>query len=226
MAEAPHPSALPTDILLLTYIEVQYNMYAEEIGLFNLWSEIMAYRPTDFRKGLKVIYKGQPFEIIEVQMSLRGRGRSKYKTRLKNMRTGAVLENTFSEQEQLDEGEFSAVNMQYLYSDGEGFHFMDTDIYEQYAFSPEVIGDTKYFLREDEIYPILLLGKEPLNVDLPASVVLEVAETEPGVRGDTVSNATKAALTDTGLTVKVPLFVEIGDHIKVDTRTMDYLGRA
>ncbi len=186
----------------------------------------MPYKPSDFRKGLKLMYRDEPFEIVEVQMSLRGRGRSKYKTRLKNMRTGAVLENVFTEQDTLEEGEFASRNMQYLYADGEGFIFMDTQTYEQISFPTAAIGETKFFLKESEIYPILLLGNDPLNVDLPASVVLEITETEPAVRGDTVSNVTKNATTENGLVVKVPLFVDIGDRIKVDTRSMDYLGRA
>jgi len=185
----------------------------------------MAYKAADFRKGLKVIYKDQPHEIVDVQMSLRGRGRSKYKTKLKNMRTGAVLENTFTEQDQLDEGEFSARNMQFLYSDNEGFNFMDSQTFEQFTFTQEVIGDARYFLMENNTYPILLLGREPLTVDLPASVVLEITETEPSVRGDTVSNVTKSAKTENGLMVKVPLFIDIGDSIKVDTRTLQYLGK-
>jgi elongation factor P len=186
----------------------------------------MGYKPSDFRKGLKLMYKDQPHEIIEVQMSLRGRGRSKYKTRLKNLRNGNVIENVFTEQEQLDEGDFSARDMQYLYADGDGFHFMDMDTYDQFQFSEEIIGDTKFYLKENQIYPILLFEKEPLSVDLPASVIMEVAVTEPAVRGDTVSNVTKNAETETGLIVKVPLFVDIGDNIKVDTRSGEYLGRA
>jgi len=186
----------------------------------------MAYNPSDFRKGLKLMFKGEPFEIVDVQMSLRGRGRSKYKTKIKNLRTGAVLENVFTEQDSLDEGEFANRNMQFLYVDGEGFHFMDTDTYEQIVFSREAIGETRFFLKESETYSILLLGKEPLNVDLPAAVVLEITETEPAVRGDSVSNVTKNATTENGLVVKVPLFVSIGDKIKVDTRSMNYLGRA
>ncbi len=186
----------------------------------------MGYKPSDFRKGLKLMYKDQPHEIIEVQMSLRGRGRSKFKTRLKNLKNGSVIENVFTEQEQLDEGDFSARDMQYLYSDGEGFHFMDMDTYEQFNFAEEIIGDTKFYLKENQIYPILLFENSPLSVDLPASVIMEIAETEPAVRGDTVSNVTKNAETETGLVVKVPLFVDIGDKIKVDTRSGEYLGRA
>jgi elongation factor P len=186
----------------------------------------MSYKPSDFRKGLKIIYKNDPFEIVEVRMSLRGRGRSKYKTKLKNLRTGAVLENVFTEQSSVEEGEFETRKMQFLYESGEGFNFMDTETYEQIAFEREAIGDTRYFLQESETYSILLFGSEPLNVDLPASVVLEITETEPSVRGDTVSNVTKGAMTENGLSVKVPMFIEIGDHIKVDTRSMDYLGRA
>lgn len=185
----------------------------------------MPYNPSDFRKGLKVIFRDQPFEIIEVQMSLRGRGRSKYKTRLKNLRTGAVLENVFTEQDSLDEGDFKTRNMQFLYSDMDGFHFMDTDTYDQVMFQTEVIGDTKYFLRNGEIYPILMLGLEPLNVDLPSAVVMFIAETEPAIRGDSVSNITKDAITESGLKIRVPLFIGVGDKVKVDTRTMEYLGR-
>ena len=186
----------------------------------------MAYNPSDFRKGLKVIYKDDPYEIVEYQMSLRGRGRSKYKTKLKNLRNGKVLQNTFTEQDSLDEGDFSAREMQFLYKDDRGFHFMDADTYEQIAFNPEAIGDAKYFLKENETYSVLLLGLEPLNVDLPAGVELEITQTEPSVRGDTVSNVTKAAVTENGLEVQVPLFMEEGETIKVKTRSYEYLGRA
>jgi elongation factor P len=142
------------------------------------------------------------------------------------MRTGAILENVFTEQDSVETGEFATRNMQFLYPDHEGFHFMDTETYEQVMFSKEAIGDTKYFLREGEVYAILLLGPEPLNVDLPSAVVMVIAETEPGVRGDSVSNITKLATTETGLQLKVPLFVNERDKIKVDTRSMEYLSKA
>ncbi len=180
----------------------------------------------DFRKGLKILYKGVPYEIVDFQHSLRGRGRGKVWARMKNLKTGNVLEETFSSEEQFEVPDLESKDMQYLYSDENNYVFMTTDTFEQFYFPKETIGDAKWFLKEGEIYHIVLWNGMPLSVELPAAVVLKVVETEPAVRGDTVSNVTKKAKLETGLTIKVPLFIKEGDLVKVDTRTMSYISRA
>jgi len=180
----------------------------------------------DFRKGTKILYKGDPYEVVDFQHSLRGRGRGKVWAKLKNLRTGNVLEETFSSSEQFEEPDLEDADMQYLYEEDDWYVFMDTNTYEQYRFPKASIGDAKWFLKEGETYRILLWNGQPLSVELPTSMVLTVVETEPAVRGDTVTNVTKKATLETGLVVKVPLFISEGEKIKVDTRTLEYISRA
>ncbi len=180
----------------------------------------------DFRKGTKILYKGDPYEVVDFQHSLRGRGRGKVWTKMKNLRTGNVLEETFSSSEQFEEPDLEDVDMQYLYEEDEWYVFMDTNTYDQHRFPKSTIGDAKWFLKEGETYRILLWNGQPLSVELPTAMVLKVVETEPAVRGDTVTNVTKKAKLETGLEVKVPLFISEGEEIKVDTRTLEYISRA
>lgn len=181
---------------------------------------------SDFSKGTKILYKNDPYEIVDFQHSLRGRGRGKIWAKMKNMRTGNVLEETFSSDDQFQTPDIESRDMQFLYEDGEFCVFMDSETYEQCSFAKDSVGDAKWFLKEGEIYHIVLFEGSPLAVELPASFVLTVAETEPGLKGDTVSNVTKKATLETGLVVKVPLFIETGEKIKVDTRTLEYISRA
>lgn len=180
----------------------------------------------ELRRGTKILYKNDPFEVIDSQHSIRGRGRGKVWVKMKNIRTGNVLEESFSSEEQFEEPDIENKDMQFLYRDENGFEFMDLQTFEQVSFSEENIGDAKWFLKEGETYVIMLWNNKPLSVDLPASMILKVIKTEPGVRGDTVSNVTKPATLETGLIVKVPLFVEEGDLLRIDTRTLEYLSRA
>jgi len=181
---------------------------------------------TDCRKGIKIFYKDDPYEIVDFQHSIRGRGRGKVWLRMKNLRTGNVLEETFSSEQQFDIPDIESRDMQYLYEDTNHYTFMDSKTYEQHSFPKDAVGDAKWFLKEGEGYLIMLFQGSPINMDLPASFNLRVAETVPAIKGDTVSNVTKKATLETGLVVKVPLFIEAGELVKVDTRTLEYLSRA
>jgi len=180
----------------------------------------------DFRKGTKFLYKNEPYEVIDFQHSLRGRGRGKVWTKMRNLKTGNVLEETFSSSEQFEIPDLADEDMQFLYEAENWYVFMDTNTYEQYRFPKDTVGDGKWFLKEGEIYRIMLWRGQPLAMNLPASFVLKVVETETAVKGDTVTNVTKRAKLETGLEIKVPLFISEGELVKVDTRTFEYISRA
>ncbi len=180
---------------------------------------------SQFRKGMKLKVDGELWIIIDFQNARTAQRRAKYTTKLKNIKTGAVIEKVFPSGETFEEPDFEDRKMQYLYNDGENWHFMDSQTYEQFPLTKEVLGGAEDFFMENEEYKILFFEGEALDVDLPASVVLEVIEAEPAVKGDTVSNLTKNAKVETGLEVKVPLFIKVGDTIKIDTRTKEYIER-
>ena len=180
---------------------------------------------SDFRKGRKLALDGELYEIVDFQHARTAQRRANVWTRMKNMKTGAVLERTFAAGEMFDEPNFEQKRMQYMYTTGTEFHFMDQKSYEQVELSLKQVGDYKSYLVENEEYKILFFEGNPLSLDLPAAAILKVTECEPGVKGDSVSNLTKGARLNTGLEVKVPLFVKEGDMVKVDTRTGEYLER-
>lgn len=181
---------------------------------------------TDFRKGLRMKFDGELYQIVDFQHARTAQRRAFVRTKLKSLRTGAVLERTFAAGEQFDDPDFEEKAMQYMYTAGDEYFFMDQKTFEQVSLSAEKLGDARWYLKESEEYPILFFEGQPLSVDLPASVILRITATEPGVKGDSVANLTKNATLETGLVVKVPLFVKEGERIKVDTRTGDYLERA
>ncbi len=181
---------------------------------------------SNFRIGMRLQIGNEIFYIIDFQHSRTAQRRANVWTKLKNIRTGQVLEKTFSAGEKFEEPDFSERSMQYLYNDQEGFHFMDTQTYDQISLNEEQIGDQKWFLQENVAYQILLYEGNPVNVQLPPAVILEVVEAEPAVKGDSVSNITKIIKVETGLQIKVPLFIKEGDKIKIDTRDSKYLERA
>ncbi len=184
------------------------------------------YTPSDFRKGLRIIVDDQPYYVVSYQHFKMGRGKANIRTKLKHIKTGAVVEKVFSSNDSFKPPDMEEKKMQYLYeSDGE-MTFMDSTTFEQVQISVENIGDSKWYLLENDEYKILFLDGEAISIDLPASVILEVTATEPSARGDTVSNVTKPATLQTGLVVKVPPFIKEGDKVKVDTRTGEYLERA
>jgi elongation factor P len=180
---------------------------------------------SDFRTGRKLKLEGDLWEILDFQNARTAQRRAKVTTKLRNLRTGQVLEKVFASGETFDEPEFEQRSMQYMYNDGSDWHFMDNDNYEQVALNAETLSGYTEFLMENHDYKILYFEGTPLSLELPTAVVLEVTDAEPAVKGDTVSNLTKGATLETGLQVKVPLFIKVGDKIKVDTRTKEYIER-
>ncbi len=180
---------------------------------------------SDFRRGMKLKVDGELWIIVDFQNARTAQRRAKYTTKLKNIKTGAVIEKMFPSGETFEEPDFEDRKMQYLYTDGTDWHFMDSTTFEQFAIPKEKLGGAEDFFMENEEYKILFFEGEAIDVDLPASVVLKVVEAEPAVKGDTVSNITKGATVETGLEVKVPPFIKEGDTIKIDTRTKEYIER-
>ena len=183
------------------------------------------YSTTDFRKGLKIEIDGTPFEIIEFQHFKPGKGGAMVRTKLRNILNGRVLDNTFRSGEKVDRPNLESRDMQFLYHEGEQLVFMDMTTYDQMHMDAEATDGKANYLKDGQECRVLLYNEKPLDIEIPASLVLEVTETEPGAKGDTVSNVTKPATLETGVVIQVPIFVNIGDRVKVDTRTNDYLGR-
>ncbi|HJL16173.1 MAG TPA: elongation factor P [Sandaracinaceae bacterium LLY-WYZ-13_1] len=183
------------------------------------------YDTSDIRKNLKIVMDGQPYSVVDHQFVKPGKGQAFTRTKLKNMITGAVLEKTFKSGEKLEKADMEERQMQYLYPDGDMFVFMDTSNYSQLHLNREVLEDTPEYLQDGMTVDVLFFEDKPIGVTPPTFVELEVTETEPGFKGDTSSNVTKPATVETGKQVQVPLFVEIGDVLKIDTRTGDYVER-
>ena len=180
---------------------------------------------TDFRNGFTMLIDGSIFSIAEFQHVKPGKGSAFVRTKLKNMKTGAVLDRTFRSGDKVDEVRLEKREMQYLYSEGETYYFMDLDTYEQTPVERVVIGDGAGLLKESENAYLLIAREEVIGVDLPNFVILAVTHTEPGVKGDTATGAVKPATLETGYVVQVPLFVNQNDIIKIDTRTGNYVER-
>ena len=179
----------------------------------------------DFRNGITIELDNNIFQIIEFQHVKPGKGAAFVRTKLKNIKSGGVVEKTFRPTEKCPQARIDPADMQYLYSDGDLFHFMDVESYEQIALNAEAIGDALKFVKENEMVKICSHNGNVFAVEPPLFVELEITETEPGFKGDTATGATKPAVVETGATVYVPLFVEQGDKIKIDTRTGEYLSR-
>jgi len=184
------------------------------------------YSVSDFRKGLRILVDDQPYYVVEYHHFKMGRGKANIRTKLKHIKTGGVVEKVFSSNDSFKAPDMEEKKMQYLYENTGEFFFMDSETFDQISIEIDKLGDAKWYLLENQDYKVMFLDNEALSIDLPASVVLEVVETEPFAKGDTVSNVTKPAKLQTGLTVKVPPFVKEGDKVKVDTRTGLYLERA
>ena len=183
------------------------------------------YSTTDFRKGLKIEIDGTPFEIIEFQHFKPGKGGAMVRTKLRNILNGRVLDNTFRSGEKVERPNLESRDMQFLYHEGEQLVFMDMTTYDQMHMDAEATDGKANYLKDGQECRVLLYNEKPLDIEIPASLVLEVTETEPGAKGDTVTNVTKPATLETGVVIQVPIFVNIGDRVKVDTRTNGYLGR-
>ena len=180
----------------------------------------------DMRPGQTLDIDGTLFTIVNYQHVKPGKGQAFVKTKLKNVRTGAVIDKTFRADEKVNLAVLDKREMQYLYEDDAGLVFMDNESYEQVHVDPELLGDARQFLKDGTVCLVPVYEGAPVGADLPVTIVLEVTETEPGLKGDRVSGALKPATVETGATVQVPLFVETGDRIKVDTRSGGYLSRA
>ena len=179
----------------------------------------------DVRNGLTIEYEGNVFQVIEFQHVKPGKGAAFVRTKLKNIKSGGIIEKSLRPTEKFPQAHIERKEMQYLYSDGDLFHFMDVETYDQIALSEDQVGDTLKFVKENEMVKILSHNGEVFAMEPPLFVELEITETEPGFKGDTSTGATKPATVETGALVYVPLFVEIGDVIKIDTRTGEYLSR-
>jgi len=181
---------------------------------------------SDFRKGLKVEYKGEPCEIVDFQHVKMGRGGAIVRTKLKSLKTGAILEETFRSGEKLEKPGLEEKSMQYLYSQDDLYFFMDMETFEQIPLTSVQLGDSKNFLKENMTVKVLYHREAPISVDIPTFVELVVVKTDPaGFRGDTASGGGKPAILETGAVVKVPFHINEGDMIKVDTRTSEYIER-
>jgi len=181
---------------------------------------------SDFRKGLKVEFKGEPCEIVDFQHVKMGRGGAIIRTKFRNLKTGAVLEETFRSGEKLEKAELEEKSMQYLYSQDGQYYFMDLDTFEQIPLTDAQLGNTKNFIKENMTVKILYHRDMPISVEIPTFVELVVLKTAPaGFKGDTASGGGKPATLETGAIVKVPFHINEGDTIKVDTRTSEYIER-
>ncbi|NUJ97450.1 elongation factor P [Candidatus Gracilibacteria bacterium] len=181
---------------------------------------------TELKVGRKVIFKGAPYEIVSYDQKVVGRGGSIVNVKMKNLLTGGTIPETFGDSDIFEEADIVTKTYDYLYNDGENYYFMDINNYEQVSLGLDIIGDSKYFLSDGDKVMLQEFNGKPININLEPSVVLEVMETPPGERGDTATGGKKPATLSTGLVIQVPLFVAIGDKLKVDTRTKIYLGRA
>ena len=179
----------------------------------------------DLKNGMTLELDNTLFSVVEFQHVKPGKGHAFVRTTLKNSRTGAVIDRTFRAGEKVERAIIDKRAMQFLYRDGTDYVFMDTETYDQLTVSPETLGEASQYLVEQNTALLMMYGEDVIGVDLPASVELTITETEPGLQGDRVSGARKPATLETGLVVSVPLFIEKGEHVKVDTRTGEYLSR-
>ena len=180
----------------------------------------------DFRNGITIEFEGNVYQIIEFQHVKPGKGAAFVRTKLKNIINGGVVEKTFRPTEKCPQARIDRKDMQYLYADGDLYNFMDTETYDQIALNSDTVGDALKFVKENEMVKICSYNGNVFAIEPPLFVELEITETEPGFKGDTATGATKPAIVETGAQVSVPLFVNQGDKIKIDTRTGEYLSRA
>jgi elongation factor P len=180
---------------------------------------------SELRKGVTFELDGELHRVLEYQHSYLGRGSANVRVKLRNLRTGRTIERNFGTSEKFQDVRLELRQVQYLYGDGDLYYFMDTETYEQPAISADTLGHNVDFLKEGMVLSLSTYESQPVEIELPVTVDLEVTQTEPGVKGDTATGATKRAILETGLAVQVPLFVDEGDVVRVDTRTGEYLTR-
>jgi elongation factor P len=184
------------------------------------------YSTNEFRSGLKIILDGDPYAIVENEFVKPGKGQAFNRVKVRNLKTGRVIEKTFKSGESVEAADVLDTDMQYLYTDGEFWHFMVPDTFEQHAADEKAVGEAAEWLKEGDTCLLTLWNGTPIQVTPPNHVELRIVETDPGVRGDTAQGGVKPAKLETGAVVKVPLFLEEGDVIRVDTRKGEYLSRA
>lgn len=181
---------------------------------------------SDFKTGLTIEFDNEIYTIVEFQHVKPGKGAAFVRTKLKNRRSGAIVEKTFRSGEKVEKAHIEKREMQYLYSEGDTYNFMNTETYDQITLNADQLGeDNIKFLKENMLIQVMIYKEETIGIDLPNTVVLKVIETEPGVKGDTASNVTKAATVETGAVIRVPLFVNEGDELVIDTRNGEYVSR-
>ena len=185
------------------------------------------YSTNEFKNGLKVMLEGDPCSMVDVEFVKPGKGQAFTRVKMKNLKTGRTWERTFKSGESIESADVMDRDMEYVYTDGEFWHFMLTDgSYEQFGADAAAVGDAEKWLKEQEIYQVTLWNDAPISVAPPNFIELEVTETDPGLKGDTAQGGSKPATLQTGATVRVPLFIEIGEVLKIDTRTGEYVSRA
>ena len=184
-----------------------------------------SYSTNEFRSGLKLMLDGDPCSIIENEFVKPGKGQAFNRVKIRNLITGRVLEKTFKSGETVDAADVMETSMQYLYDDGEFYHFMEPESYEQHAADRNAVGDAHLWLKPQDMYEVTLYNGAPLAVTPPNFVEMAITETDPGLKGDTAQGGTKPATLESGAVVKVPLFLEIGEVVRVDTRSGEYMSR-
>lgn len=184
------------------------------------------YSTNEFKSGLKIMLDGDPYAIVENEFVKPGKGQAFNRVKVRNLKNGRVIEKTFKSGESVEAADVTEIEMQYLYSDGSHWHFMEPVSYEQVAADEAAVSDAVKWLKEQDICTVTLWNGAPLQVVAPNFVVLEIVETDPGLRGDTSGGGGKPAKLETGAVVRVPLFVQTGELIKVDTRSSEYVSRA
>ncbi len=185
----------------------------------------MALDTSQFKNGLKIELDGEPYVMTYFQHVKPGKGGAFVRTKLKGLRTGRTIEKTFNAGRKVEEADVEERRMQYLYQDGENAVFMDTSSYDQMSIPFEQLGDDRKFLQENAELNVIVYKGEPINVELPAFIIAPIAQTDPGLKGDTASGATKPATLETGAVIQVPLFIKEGEKVRVDTRTGEYVER-
>ena len=180
---------------------------------------------TDFKRGLKILLDNAPYEIIEFQHFKPGKGGAMVRTKLRNLLNGRVVDKTFRSGEKVGRPDVEHREMQFLYMEDSNLVLMDMSSYEQYYMDKKNSDGKEDFLKDGQEVKVMLYNGDPLDIELPPALILEISHTEPGAKGDTVSNVTKPATLETGVQINVPLFINIGDRVKVDTRSREYLGR-
>ena len=184
-----------------------------------------SYSTNEFRGGLKIMLDGEPYTIVENEFVKPGKGQAFNRVKVRNLKTGRVIERTFKSGDSVEAADIFEQDVQYLYNDGEFWYFMDPETFEQYPAGEKQVSDAAQWLKEEDTCKLTLWNGEPLSVEAPNFVELKISETDPGVRGDTSGGGTKPATLETGAVVRVPLFIDEGEVIRVDTRSGEYVSR-